>query len=74
MFLERIHPARGREPQVSANLAITHDPESKSRMIESLRSLLDRLGASGVTLGEAKQLRGELSLMLDAGALDRDRR
>ncbi len=37
-----------------------------ARSVDSLRALLERLGSSELTLGEAKSLRGELCRFLDS--------
>jgi len=52
---------------------IMNDPAGQAKAIDSLRSLLERLGSPKLTLPEAKFLRSQISQVLDEIGPDRDR-
>jgi len=52
---------------------IMNDPAGQAKAIDSLRSLLERLGSPELTLPEAKFLRSQISQVLDEIGPDRDR-
>jgi len=50
-----------------------NDPAGQAKAIDSLRSLLERLGSPELTLHEAKFLRSQISQVLSEIGPDRDR-
>jgi hypothetical protein len=50
-----------------------NDPAGQVKTIDSLRSLLERLGAPELTLPEAKFLRSQISQVMGEIGPDRDR-
>ncbi|MGZ3485874.1 MAG: hypothetical protein ACXVBY_03270 [Isosphaeraceae bacterium] len=50
-----------------------NDPTGQAKVIDSLRSLLERLGSPEITLPEAKFLRSQISQVLGEISPDRDR-
>ncbi len=52
---------------------IVNDPAGQAKVIDSLRSLLERLGSPELTLPEAKFLRSQISQVLGEISPDRDR-
>ncbi len=50
-----------------------NDPAGQAKTIDSLRSLLERLGSPELTLPEAKLLRSQISQVLGDLGPDRDR-
>ena len=52
---------------------IVNDPTGQAKVIDSLRSLLERLGSPEITLPEAKFLRSQISQVLGEISPDRDR-
>ena len=50
-----------------------NDPTGQAKAIDSLRSLLERLGSPELTLPEAEFLRSQISQVLGEISLDRDR-
>ena len=50
-----------------------NDPTGQAKAIDSLRSLLERLGSPELTLPEARFLRSQISRVLDGINPDRDR-
>ena len=52
---------------------IVNDPTGQAKVIDSLRSLLERLGSPELTLPEARFLRSQISRVLDGINPDRDR-
>ncbi|MGD0042688.1 MAG: hypothetical protein ABSE84_20170 [Isosphaeraceae bacterium] len=50
-----------------------NDPTGQAKVIDSLRSLLERLGSPELTLPEAKFLRSQIAQVLGEISPDRDR-
>ena len=53
--------------------SIVNDPTGQAKVIDSLRSLLKRLGSPELMLPEAKLLRSQISQLLGEISPDRDR-